>query len=54
MGKPVGIGMAEEVPSSTAGTVRVATPGVTRRVKKGNQAGEKINVIVLQYYSIII
>ena len=38
MGKPVGIEMAEEVPSSAAGTERVVTPGVTRRVKKGSQA----------------
>jgi hypothetical protein len=36
------MGMAEEVPSSAAGTVRVSTPGVTRRVKKGNQAGRNI------------
>lgn len=38
MGKPVGIGIAAEVPSSAGGTVRVSTPGVTRRVKKGNEA----------------
>ncbi len=45
MGKPVRMGMADEVPSSTAGTVRVSTPGVTRRVKKGNTAERKITKI---------
>ena len=37
IGKPVGIGMAGEAPSSTDGTELVTTPGVERRVKKGNQ-----------------
>lgn len=37
-GNPVGIGIAEEDPSSTGGTVTVFTPGVTFRAKKGNQA----------------
>ena len=36
-GKPVGIKIAGEDPSSSGGTVRVGTPGVTLRVKKGNQ-----------------
>lgn len=45
MGKPVGIGMPEEVPSSTAGTERVSTPGVARRVKKGNQTERENNTI---------
>ena len=38
MGKPVGMGMAGELPSSTRGTELVTTPGVERKVKKGNQA----------------
>ena len=38
MGNPVGMGMAEELPSSTRGTKLVTTPDVERRVKYGNQA----------------
>ena len=38
MGNPVGMEMAEELPSSTRGTELVTTPGVERSVKKGNQA----------------
>ena len=38
MGKPVGIGMAEDTPSSTRGTELVTTPDVERRVRNGSQA----------------
>jgi hypothetical protein len=38
MGKPVGMGMAEDVPSSTRGTELVTTPGVERRARNGSQA----------------
>ena len=38
MGKPVGMGMAGEVPSSIAGNEFVTTPVVERRVRKGSQA----------------
>ena len=33
MGKPVGMGMAGETPSSTDGSEFVTTPGVERRVR---------------------
>ena len=38
MGKPVGMGIASEAPSSTCGTENVVTPGVERRLKYGSQA----------------
>ena len=38
MGKPVGMGMAGDAPSSTAATKFVTTPGVARRVRNGSQA----------------
>ena len=38
MGKPVGIGIAVEAPSSTCGTENVVTLGVERRLRYGSQA----------------
>ena len=38
MGKPIGIGIAAEAPSSICGTENVVTFGVERRLKYGSHA----------------